>query len=386
MDSSQEKRTAASSAAVNERRRQAFLRRAGGALRRQHAQSRRGRDRQRPGHPRHRLRRHRRHRLQVGRPDLDRRVPRSRRQGRGQHRRHGRGPARADRGPGRPHPAVEAEGRADADLEHGGGGLPRRQGDHRPRGRAHQGRPHRRRRAARVPAGLAGRHQAGQEPRELPRRGPRVQGHQPRPPPQQHRALAQGRAREGVREEEGRDPQEAQGRRGDEGHGQEHHRLRRVHRPRRHRRPAPHHRHLLGPRQPPLRALLGGRRGRGGGPQVRPRHRARLARLQAAPGGSLDAGRQEVPARRARPRQGGLDRRLRRVRRARGGGRGPDPRQRDVVDQEGGQSLQGPRGRPGGRGDRLRARHGQPAHLAVAAADRDEPVGGPAEHAIRSAR
>ena len=66
------------------------------------------------------------------------------------------------------------------------------------------------------------------------------------------------------------------------GHGQEHHRLRRVHRPRRHRRPAAHHRHLLGPGQPPLGALHGGRRGRGGGAQVRPRDRARLARLQAA--------------------------------------------------------------------------------------------------------
>ncbi len=134
------------------------------------------------------------------------------------------------------------------------------------------------------------------------------------------------------------------------GDGQEHHRLRRVHRPGRHRRPAPHHRHLLGPRQPPFRALLGGRRGRGGGPQVRPRDRARLARLQAAPGGSLDAGRQEVPAGRARARQGGLDRRLRRLRRARGGRRGPHPRQRDVVDQEGGQSR--PRCSPSARTSR----------------------------------
>ena len=45
------------------------------------------------------------------------------------------------------------------------------------------------------------------------------------------------------------------------GHRQEHHRVRRVHRPRRHRRPAPHHRHELGPRQPPARAVPGRRRG-----------------------------------------------------------------------------------------------------------------------------
>ena len=174
--------------------------------------------------------------------------------------------------------------------------------DHRP----HQGRPDGGRRPARVPAGLAGGHQAGQEPGVAARPGAGVQGHQPRPPAQQHRPVAQGRAGDRAGEEEGRDPEAAGGGRAAARRGQEHHRLRRVHRPRRHRRPAPHHRHLLGPGQPPLRALHGGRRGRGGRAQVRPRDRARLARLQAAQRRSLDAGRQEVPDRLARPGPGGL--------------------------------------------------------------------------------
>ena len=92
--------------------------------------------------------------------------------------------------------------------------------------------------------------------------------------------------------------------------------------------------------------------------------------------GSLDAGRQEVPDRLARPRQGGVARRLRRLRRDRGGRRGPDPRQRDVVDQEGRQPRQDPGGGRRGRGDRLRARHGPAADQPVAAPDRAQPVGG----------
>ena len=68
-----------------------------------------------------------------------------------------------------------------------------------------------------------------------------------------------------------------QGRPDRRGHRQEPHRVRRVHRPRRHRRPAPHHRHELGPRQPPVRAVPGRRPGPRQGPQVQRRHRARLA-------------------------------------------------------------------------------------------------------------
>ena len=83
-------------------------------------------------------------------------------------------------------------------------------------------------------------------------------------------------------------------------HGEEPHRVRRVHRPRRHRRPAPHHRHGVGPHQPPLREVPDRRRGRRRRAQVRPRARARLARLQAAPGRSVgDRDRRSTRRRRA---------------------------------------------------------------------------------------
>ena len=67
-----------------------------------------------------------------------------------------------------------------------------------------------------------------------------------------------------------------------QGRRQEHHRLRRVHRSRRHRRPAAHHRHVVGPRRAPVRALQGERRDRRHRAEVRPGDRARLARPQAA--------------------------------------------------------------------------------------------------------
>ncbi len=101
---------------------------------------------------------------------------------------------------------------------------------------------------------------------------------------------------------------------------------------------------------------------------------------------SLDPGRQEVPHRLARAGPGGVAGRLRRLRRDRGGRRGPDPRQRDVVDQEGRQPRQDPRGGRRGRGHRLRARHGPAPHQPVAAPDRAQPLGGAVRHPPRGQR
>ena len=93
--------------------------------------------------------------------------------------------------------------------------------------------------------------------------------------------------------------EQAEGRPDRRGHRQEPHRVRRLHRPRRHRRPAAHHRHVLGPRQPPVRAVPGRRRRPRQGPQVQRRDRARLAGPQADHGRSLDPRPGEVPARHA---------------------------------------------------------------------------------------
>ncbi len=135
-----------------------------------------------------------------------RRVRGRRRQHHRQGGRRGRGAAREDRGCRRPHPALLFEGGADADLD---GRREELQGgpDHQGSGhRSDQGRTDRRRRRPRLPAGQPRRHQAGQEPRSAQRQRARVQGHQPRPAAQQHRPVAQGRPREGVREEEGARP------------------------------------------------------------------------------------------------------------------------------------------------------------------------------------
>ena len=299
----------------------------------------------RPGHRRHQQRGDRRRRLQVRRADPPRRVPRPCRQADREGRRRGRRAAGEDRGPRRatcssprPRPSACASGPRSSSLQG-------RQDHQGPRHRSHQGRPHGRRRRARLPAGLAGRHQAGQEPRVAARPGARVQGHQPRPPAQQHRAVAQGRAREGAT---------------------------------RRRRPRPSAScdegvvlpgvvknitdygvfidlggidgllHITdiswGRVNHPSEHFSVGDEVEVVGAQVRPRDRARLAGLQAAHRGSRGCwstrSTRSARACTARSCQPG---RLRRLRRDRGGRRGPDPRQRDVVDQEGRQPVQDPR-------------------------------------------
>ena len=67
--------------------------------------------------------------------------------------------------------------------------------------------------------------------------------------------------------------------------------------------------------------------------------------IQAAQGRSLDDRDHQVPGRRARQGQGREPHRLRRVRRAGGGRRGPDPRLRDVLVQEGQAPLEDADGR-----------------------------------------
>ena len=183
----------------------------------------------------------------------------------------------------RPHRALQGEGRSAEDLgRHQQGLRGRRAG----RGRdplAREGRPGRRHRREGVPAGLAGGPAPRAQPRVGDRREARVQDHQVQQAARQHRAVAARAAREGAREaarDDARDPAGGSDRRRRD---QEHHRLRRVHRPRRHRRPAPRHRHVVGPRQPPERAVPGRRRDQGEGAALRPGERARLARPEADP-------------------------------------------------------------------------------------------------------
>jgi small subunit ribosomal protein S1 len=120
-------------------------------------------------------------------------------------------------------------------------------------------------------------------------------------------------------------------------------------------------------------SLQGRRRGHGQGPQVQRRDRARLPRPQADPGRSLEPRRRGVPAGQEGARQGHVDHRLRRVRRARAGRRGPHPRQRDELDQEGQAPVEAARGRAGDRLPGARGRRQGQAHLARSQAARADP-------------
>ena len=84
-------------------------------------------------------------------------------------------------------------------------------------------------------------------------------------------------------------------------------------------------------------------------------------RPEADPGRSVEPRRRGVPAGQEGPRQGHVDHRLRRVRRAGAGRRRPHPRQRDELDQEGQAPVQAPRGRPGDRVPGARGRRARPS-------------------------
>ena len=91
-------------------------------------------------------------------------------------------------------------------------------------------------RHTRVPAGVAGRHPAGQGHDAVRIQDARIQGHQARPQAQQRRRLAARSARSEPRRRARGIAEDAAGRRDRQGHRQEHHRLRCVRRSGRHRR------------------------------------------------------------------------------------------------------------------------------------------------------
>ena len=107
------------------------------------------------------------------------------------------------------------------------------------------------------------------------------------------------------------------------------------------RRPAAHHGHVLGPSQTPLRPVQDRRPDQRQGPQPGPRERARFPGHEAARGRPMDHGGAEIPCRLPGHRPGGQPDRLRRLRGAGRGHRGPDPRLRDVLDPQGPASFQG---------------------------------------------
>ena len=86
--------------------------------------------------------------------------------------------------------------------------------------------------------------------------------------------------------------------------------------------------------------------------------------------------RHQVPDRQEDHRHGHQHHRLRRVRRAGAGHRGPHPRFGNVVDEEERASRQDPVDHAAGRRGRARGRSGQAPHLARPQADAGEPVGG----------
>ena len=143
---------------------------------------------------------------------------------------------------------------------------------------------------------------------------------------------------------------------GDRRSGQEHHRLRRLHRSRRHRRPAARHRHGLAPRQSPVRDRQRRRHGEGADRPHQPGDAAHQPRHEAAAGRSVGRHRGQVSGRRALQGHRHEHRRLRRVRGAGAGRRGPDPRLRDELDQEERPSRQDRLHQPAGRGADPRGR------------------------------
>ena len=266
-------------------------------VRRQLQELRRGRGRARRRAARVGIRGHRRRRLQVGGHHPPRRVPRRDRPDRRQEGRRGRRAPGEDGGQGRLRRPLQGKSREDEGLGRRGARLPGAPRGRGPGHRAREGRPRRGHRRAGVPARQPGGHAPGAQPRQPARPGAAHARDQGQQEARQHRALAQGGSRGGERRAQARhagDPRRGQG---PDGHREEHHGVRRLRRPGRHRRPAPHHGHVVGPHQPPERSAERGRRDQGPGPEVRPRLRARLARLQAAQGRSLDDRDPQVPDR-----------------------------------------------------------------------------------------
>ena len=358
MDSSQEKRTAASSAAVKSEGDKLSYEELAALYDESMRNLDRGRDRHRPGRSAITVQLgHRRRRLQVRGADPDRRVHRPRRQGRRQGRRRGRRPAREDRGPRGARPALLApRPSACARWTEVERGLQGRQDHQGPRHRPHQGRPDGRRRPARLPA--RARWSTSSRSRTSSRCAARSWSSRSsastagattsccRARPCSRRSCEKKKAETLKRLEEGARLKGVVKNITDYGvfidlggiDGLLHITdisWGRVNHPSEHFSVGDEVEVVVLKFDPETeRVSLG---------------------YKQKQRGSLDAGRQEVPDRLARARQGGLARRLRRLRRDRGGRRGPDPRQRDVVDQEGGQPGQGPGGR------RTRSRRSSPS-------------------------
>ena len=195
-----------------------------------------------------------------------------------------------------------------------------------------QGRLHRRSRRRRgLPAAQPGRHPPGARRQPADAHAAALPDPQDGQAPRQHRRVAPHRA--------GRDPRRAALRAGPEPRGrpdhrrrgQEHHRLRRLRRPRRHRRPAARHRHRLAAHQPPVRGAVDRPDRQGADHPGQPRDPPHLARHEAARGRSVGGHRGQVSGRRQVHGPRHQHHRLRRLRRAGAGHRGPDPRLRDVA-------------------------------------------------------
>ena len=251
----------------------------------------------------------------------------ARRQARGQARRRHRALCRALRGQGRRDHPVAREG-----PPRGGLDQPRK-GVRDPAARQRhdlwpgQGRLHRRSRRRRgVPARQPGRYPPGARRRPADGHAAAVPDPQDGPRARQHRGLPPRRA--------GRDPRRAaqradpgpEGRHDPRRRGEEHHRLRRLRRSRRRRWPAARHRHRLAAHQPSVRGAADRPAGQGAGDPLQPGDPAHQPRHEAARGRSVGGRRREIPAGREIHRPRHQHHRLRRLRGAGAGGRGPGAR------------------------------------------------------------
>ena len=125
----------------------------------------------------------------------------------------------------------------------------------------------------------------------------------------------------------------------------------------------------------PTEVLTIGQTGEGQDHQDQPRDPPHLARHEAAARRSVAGHRGEVSGRRPLQRPRHQHHRLRRLRRTRAGHRRPDPRLRNVVDQEEHASRQDRLDLAGGRGAGARSRSGQAPHFARSQADHAQSVG-----------
>ena len=250
-----------------------------------------------------------------------------------------------------------------------------KQGRHRPRHRAHQGRPRGGHRRPRVPPGQPDRRSPGPQPRRAEGAGAPDARHQGQQEARQHRPLAQGAPRRGERREE-----EA----------------------RRSRRWPRARCCAASSRTSPTTARSSTSAAstacctsptcRGAASATRrscfkvndeidvivlkydpATERVSLGHKQLVADPWTTVAR-SLPGRRAHERQGRQPHRLRRLHRARAGRRRPDPRQRDVVEQARQAPVEDPQRRRHGRGDGARRRSGGAPHLARPQAGREQPV------------